>query len=141
MARIRSEVNSDWSHFQGAENEDVFGSLYLTERHGCIPDHLLGDEILVDIHNLFYCVFDGLREELAERIATKEPIFIAVDPAYEDNTLVVMCTYEKVLHLYWSKAWNFYWDDESEMAEELGRLYEGAEQRLAAPGRESEHEP
>jgi len=130
--RIRIETNAEFAHFAGEDGEDVFATLYLKERDVCVPEHLLGDDVLMDVHALFCQVFDGIREELDERHGREGFIWIAVDPSYEDSTFTVMCTDERVLLLYWSKAWNFYWQSEEEMAEELAGLYETAAAGLLA---------
>ena len=131
--RIRSETNNEFAYFSGREGEDVFATLYLTERDRSIPDQLIGDDLLIDIRTLFYQVFDGLREELKERLGIRDSLWLAVDPSYEDSTFSVLCTDEQVLMLHWSKAWNFYWPREEAMVEYLGRLYDEAAKRLRPP--------
>lgn len=106
-----------------------------------MPEHLLGDDVLMDVRALFYQVFDGIREELRERHRGEGFIWLAVDPSYEDSTMTVMCTDEKVLLLYWGKAWNFYWGSEEEMAQELGRMYLAAAHQLGLDRPEREHGP
>ena len=129
--RIRSETNNEYAHFSGDEDEDVFAALYLTERDGCLPGRFVGDDLLLDIRALYYQVFDGIREELEARLGRHDFIWVAVDPSYEDSTTVVMCTDEIVLLMYWGKAWNFHWENEDEIAAELGRMYGVAAARLA----------
>ena len=130
VERIRSEANNEYGYFSGREGEDVFQTLCLTERDRCIPDHLTGDDLLLDIRAMYCQVFDGLREELRERLGLQEFLWLAVDPSYEDSTFSVLCTDEQVLMLHWAKAWNFYWPDEETMAADLGRIYEEAAKRL-----------
>lgn len=130
MERIRREVNAEGAHFLGEEGEDVFRSLYLTERFGCIPDHLLGEDILVDIRNLYYWVLDGVREELQERVGAKGFVWVAVDPSYEDPTYALLLHQDRVLLEVSRKAWRFYWESEEAMAEELEGWYQQAARRL-----------
>ena len=123
LERIRSEVNGEDGHFRGEEGESVFVSLYLTERYGCIPDHLLGEDILIDIRNLYYWVLDGVRDELKERAGADQSLWIVVDPSYEDSPYAVLMTDENVLLRIITKAWHFYWENEEEMAQELEAWY------------------
>ncbi len=140
VQRIRSETNNEYAYFSGHdEGEDVFVTLYLTERDRCLPDHLIGDDLLLDIRAMYCQVFDGLREELRSRLGIQDFLWLAIDPSYEDSTFSVLCSDEQVLMLHWAKAWNFYWPDEGAMASDLGSIYEEAAKRLAsAPERRDE---
>lgn len=134
IARVRDDANADDAYFSpGEDDEDVFCSLYLTPRETAIPEHLVSDDILHDVHRdvrvLYAQVFNGICAELEERLGPS-PIWVIVDPDVEDRTTVVLCTDVSLLHLHSSKAWGFYWNTEGEMADELGRWYEGAAARL-----------
>lgn len=104
--------------------------MLITERQVCIPEHLLGDEIVEDIITLFYYALSAIREELKERTGRKEFIWIFVEPSYTDTSFAVMMTGEKVLVTVSDKAWNFFWDSEEEMVKELESWYQIAETRL-----------
>lgn len=116
----------------GDDEADVFSTLYITERDGCVPESLLEDELLNSIHAMYYAVLDGLRDELRERTRTRDSLWILVDPSYEDTTAFALITDELVLCTGWRKAWHFYWPSEDEMAEELQGWYEAAAGRLQA---------
>ena len=118
--RIRRETNDEYAYFSPGES-DVFRTLYLTESDRCLPDHFIGDDLLRDIRAIYAQVFDGLREELRDRLGLRG-LWLAIDPSYEDLTFTVLCTHEQVLMLHWSKAWNFFWPDEEAMAADLGRI-------------------
>lgn len=135
LQRIRSEVNDEASAFAGGEGEDVFQTLYLTERFGCIPDHLLGEDLLQDIRSLYYYVLDGVRGELEERLSPQGFLWIVIDPSYEDTTAAALLTDERVLLVEHSKAWNFYWESEEEMAEDLENRYRQAAERVPSRSR------
>jgi hypothetical protein len=129
--RIRTEVNDEGGPFAAADVDDLFALLYLTERDGCVPDEILsGEDLTNDIRNLYYCVFDGVRSELKERLPTREFLWVIVDASYEDATEYVLMTDEKVLVAGHAKAWNFYWSSEDEMARDLEEWYRGAASRL-----------
>jgi hypothetical protein len=140
VERIRAEANNEYGWFSGEDGEDVFQTLYLTERHSSLPDHLIRDDLLADIRAMYYQVFDALREELKSRLPRSESLWLAIDPSHEDSTFSVLCSEEQVLLLHWKKAWNFYWPNEEAMALDLGRMYEGATRRLTDPA-ERRHEP
>jgi hypothetical protein len=135
LQRIRTEVNDEASAFAGDEGEDVFQTLYLTERFGCIPDHLLGEDLLQDIRSLYYYVLDGVRGELEERLSPQGFLWIVIDPSYEDTTAAALLTDERVLLVEHSKAWNFYWESEEEMAEDLENRYMQAAERVPSRSR------
>src|SRR3989304_9856120 len=85
VGRIRSEANAEFAYFSGDEGEDVFATLYLTERDRCLPDHLIGDDLLLDIRAMYCQVFDGLREELRSRLGISEFLWLSVDPSHRDS--------------------------------------------------------
>lgn len=134
MDRIRKDLNDEGGPFAAGDVEDLFKLVYLTERDGCVPDELLsGEDLTADIRNLYYCVLDGVRSELKERLPTSEFLWVIVDASYEDATEYVLMTDEKVLLAGHAKAWHFYWDSDDEMAKDLEEWYAGAASRLRAP--------
>lgn len=130
LRRLKKTVNEEWDSWLVKEDGDTFKTLYLMERRGCIPEHLLSGEIMEDIMSLFYYPLSAVREELKERTGTKEFIWVFVQPSYTDTSFAVMVTGEKVLLTISDKAWNFYWDSEEEMVKELESWYQTAEARL-----------
>ena len=68
-----------------------------------------------------------------QRVKPLETIQIYVQPDYEDVTFAVMTTETRLLFLYSGKAWNFWWEDEERLAEDLEDWYAIAERRLAEP--------
>lgn len=132
MNRIRVELNDEGGPFAvGDDVDDLFALLYLTERDGCIPTEVLSsDDLTTDIRSLYYCVLDGVRSELKERVPTTDFLWVVVDASYEDSTEYVLMTNEKVLLMGHTKAWHFYWDSEDEMAKDLEEWYRGAAARL-----------
>lgn len=131
LDRIRREVNEEYRPL-AEEDQDIFKTLYLTERELCVPDFLLGEDVMEDIISIYYFVFDGIREELEERLGTKEWISIYVQPSYQDVSFAVMATEEKVLLVVGRKPWGFWWESEAAMAEELESWYEAAARGLRA---------
>lgn len=135
VGRIRAEANAIDGWFFQDDAGDVFSDLYLTDRETAIPERLVDDgELGVEggIKEMFYLVFDGLRRELRFRMGIAESHWVYVDSATEDSTTAILCTDESVLAIYSKKPWRFYWANESEMATELGLVYEEAASRLLA---------
>ena len=132
IERIRSEVNDDMGPFVAPEETDMFRTLYLNERDGCVPPELLDADLSDSIHMMYYAVLDGVREELRLRVRPSDSLWVLVEASYEDATNFVLMTGEKVLLFGGSKAWHFYWESEDAMAEELEDWYSGAAQRLAS---------
>jgi len=130
FGRLKQTVNEEWDSWLVDEAEDTLKTLYVTKRKVCIPEHLLSGEIMEDIMSLFYYPLSAVREELKERIGTKEFIWVFVQPSYTDTSFAVVVTGEKVSLTISDKAWNFYWDTEQEMAKELEGWYQTAEARL-----------
>lgn len=134
LQRIRQEANDECAYFSaGWEGEDLFRSLYLTPRSTCVPEHLQGDDLTFDVHMdvraLYFQVFNEIAEELVGQFGHR-PIAVVVDPDVQDRTNVVVCTYETLLLFESSKAWQFYWDDEPAMAQDLELWYAAAASRL-----------
>ncbi len=133
LERLRRHMNVDCTGFDADRDEDLFKDLYLTERHECIPDHLLGDDLMSDIITMYYDLFDAVRGEILERAKPLETINILVQPDYEDATFVVVATNTRVLLIDSSKPWHLWWEDEEGMARDLEGWYRFAERRLAEP--------
>lgn len=141
VERIGGETNEEFGFFHDEEDEDVFRSLYLTPRNTSIPEHLTNDdlpsELLLDVRQLFFLVFTGVRAELLERFGRDPGIWLVIDPSIDDPTTTVLCAEGTVLVLYSAKAWSFWWEDEVAMAAELGEIYEGAASRLSSAVQQS----
>lgn len=127
MHRLRKTLNDPDGPFPGAEDGvNVFQRLYLEERDACIPDEFIGEEILDDIHSLFYYPLEALRQELAERVGRQQMMLIAIDPSWQDTTLFVIHTGQRVVFSGGLKAWNLWWESEDAMAEEFDDWYQRA---------------
>ena len=137
VGRIRTEVNAPNGYFDtGDPEQDIFSDLYLKERDGAVPEHLVSDggssSIEQDIRVMLASVFNEVRTELDLRMGREESHWVYVDPAPDDHSTVILCTDRSVLSLYSIKPWRFYWETEEEMAETLGYIYEAAAERLLA---------
>ena len=137
VGRTRAEVNAPNGYFDtGDPEQDIFTDLYLKERDGAVPEHLVSDgassSIEQDIRVMLASVFNELRNELDLRLGREESHWVYVDAAPDDQSTVIICTDRSVLSLYSIKPWRFHWETEQEMAETLGYIYEGAAARLLA---------
>jgi hypothetical protein len=96
-----------------------FEDVYLSEYEGCIPDELLGEDVMRDIQGKFYCFYRPIVDFAEAKLGVKSMVRIAVDPSYEDTSLVVVFHPDsgKVLYTADLKAWNLVFANE----EELGR--------------------
>ncbi|MBC7264780.1 MAG: hypothetical protein H5T64_10575 [Chloroflexi bacterium] len=135
LNRLKKMVNEDWGPWPVDEQEDLVKALYLTEREVCIPEHLVGEDLMDDIVNLFYYPLAAVREELEQRTGTEQFIHIFVQPSYLDTSFGVMVAGEKVLLTVSCKAWNFFWVNEEEMVRALESWYRSAETRLQGGAR------
>lgn len=96
LRRIRQAVNLVRPYFLGDENEDLFRTLYLTPRQGYIPEHLRGHDVMEDIINLYYHVFDELRNQLYEEMRPREGVWVYVQPDCVDPTAALVVTDTRV---------------------------------------------
>jgi hypothetical protein len=130
LQRIRAEVNGESGPLgEPDEGEDHFRDLYLTARDTCIPEAFIGDELLADIHRTYYDVLDAVAVELRERASVREFLHIIIDPSYMDQTYFVIHTPDVVVLSGGIKCWNFWWESDEKMAEELQDWYERAASR------------
>lgn len=140
LDRIRADANGEFGYFgSGEPDEDVFRALYLTERETAVPEQFVSDDLLhelsMDVRAMYGQVFNGLREELWERMGRQESFWVVIDPAVDDHTLTVFCTDRSVLLFNGTKPWNFRWDSEDAMVADLGSWYEVAAAGLLAERR------
>lgn len=134
VERIKATANDENGPFASRDDSaDLFKALYVGERDGCIPDELIGEDLLTDIHDLFYYALDGLRGELKERSGNGEFLWILVDPSWDDATSYALITEEDVLLVGHTKAWHFYWESEDAMAKDMEEWYRIAAPRLGIP--------
>lgn len=130
LERLRTETNEALGDFEDESRADPFKDVYLTPRDTAVPDAYLGDDLLLDIRELYARFLWSIADELRSRHIQAPAAWIAVDPSYEDTTVAVLGSGEELLYLHVSKAWNFHWPDEASLARELEDIYGRAEQRL-----------
>jgi len=102
----------------------AFEKLYIGEKNTCIPEDLLGEDLLLDIKEKFYSIFHPIRERLEKEKLAEKSIYIFVDPSYENITTAIV-TYgtEKILYILYEKPWRLRWQTTKEMEEELNEIY------------------
>lgn len=122
---VRKYVNEQFG------DPEAFEKLYMGEKHECVPDDLMGDDLLLDIKEKFYSILHPIRERLEKEGMTKKPIYIFVDPSYEDVTTAIMTHgAEEVLYIIYRKPWHLNWETTKEMEEELNEIYERIKEKL-----------
>jgi len=110
---------------------EAFEKLYIGDKDSCIPEEFIGEDLLLDIKEKFYSIFHPIREQLEKEKIAKKPIYIFVDPSYEDVTAAVI-TYgcDELLCVYYEKPWHLNWDSTVEMEKELNEIYEEIKRKL-----------
>jgi len=132
LERVRGRANGEFASFGDDEHRDYFTDLYLTSRETAVPQDFAEEsfDLNRDVKLVFAQVFDGLADEIRERHGRDDSLWVLIDAAVDDTTLTVLCTDRTVLLLHGTKPWNFWWADESAMADELGGWYETAAAQL-----------
>jgi len=112
-------------------DSDAFKKLYIGSKDSCIPEDLMGEDLLLDIKEKFYSILHPIRERLEKEKMAKKPIYIFVDPSYEDITAAIV-TYdnEEILYTFYEKPWRLNWETTREMEEELNEIYEEIKGKL-----------
>jgi hypothetical protein len=104
--------------------------MYLEEPHGCVPEDLLGEELLSDVKSKFYWPMDAVRRQLAVVLGPNRPMFVYVDPSYEDATHAFLTLGDReILAACSCDAWKFWFEDESQMRTRLREWYKSAWER------------
>jgi len=109
--------------------------LYLAPQEGCIPDEFIGEDLLLDIRAKYYDYFSVITEALEKDFlekqgAIQEWFSIWIDPCYEDATSVLVTFSDFVVLTHSSKPWNFHWQSNQEIKQELADLYYRMKKRL-----------
>lgn len=124
LAHVRKMTNETY------DRRDAFRKMYLEEPNGCIPDELMGEELLYDVKNKFYWPMDAVRVQLEKEFGTEQSMWVYVDPTYEDTTWALLTLDNRhVLLTYCEKAWKFWFEGEAEMRKELRQWYRKAKER------------
>lgn len=129
MKRFTSSIKKHVEELFG--DPDAFEKLYIGRKDSCIPDELIGEDLLLDIKDKFYSILHPIRERLEKEKMAKKPIYIFVDPSYEDITAAIV-TYdnEEILYTFYEKPWCLNWETTRDMEEELNEIYEETKGKL-----------
>jgi len=93
------------------------------DREGCVHEDWIGDDILLDISNMFYSFYRPIANELERESGTKESIFIHIEPSYEDTTITLAYQSSMILYKDACKPWHFYFENEKELNEYAEQVY------------------
>lgn len=117
LRALKESVEDQWAGGSG-ERDKVLSEIYLTDPNGCcINEDYLGDDVLIDIQEKFYWYLDAIRQEFDEFIE------IYVMPSYDDATAYFMIYDNKLLYRGSCKAWNFFFQTEEELMEDMHAVY------------------
>jgi len=115
VRNLKAEAHNRW----GDDNpQETLEKLYLIDPNGaCMPDHFIGEDLLKEIENKYYYFFGAIRDEI-------EPyIEIWISPSYEDDTTTLMVLEDKLLLKDHKKPWNFWFESEEALMEEMYLVY------------------
>ena len=125
-----------------AEDEDIpedwkeYPLCYLgygADRDGCVREDSIfwHDEVLLGVIDMFYDYYASLARMLEKKHKLDDlGINVTVMPSYEDRTYVVVTYKKKVLLEDDCKAWNFCWENPTDLNERLGDDSEEMENNL-----------
>ncbi len=119
LRNLKAEANNRW----GDDNpQETLEKLYLTDLKGaCMSYEFVGEDLLKEIENKFYYFYGAIRDEIEYEIA--QFIEIWVSPNYEDVTTTIMILEDKLLYKDHTKPWNFWFESEEAMMDEMYRIY------------------
>lgn len=118
--RILRSLKKDIGDHWGCDNDEqeVLTKMYLSDLKGsCIPDEYLGYDTLKTIEEKFYKFLGAIRDEIDDHIE------IYISPSYEDITTYIMILGDKLLLKESEKAWNFWYESEEKLLDEMYRIY------------------
>lgn len=140
MKRFTSSIKKHVEELFG--DPDAFEKLYIGRKDSCIPEDLMGEDLLLDIKENFYNIFHPIRERLEKEKIAKKPIYILVDPSYEDITATIVTSDNKeILYTFYEKPWRLNWETTREMEEELNEIYEEIKGKLLSCSSKKEKKP
>ncbi len=116
LKELKKSLADHWG--SRGEGERILRELFLTDLDGkCMPDEYLGDDLLAEIEHKFYFFLSAIRNQF-EKYAE-----IYVLPSYEDTTSFFMILDNKILYKDYLKAWNFWFESEADLIDEIYRIY------------------
>ncbi len=117
LRSLKKDIVKEWGC--GGNGQEVLEKMYLQDMKGhCVPDDFIGvDDLLLEIQNKYYYFFGAIRDEF-------EPyIEIYISPSYTDDTSIVMILEDKLFYKDHIKPWNFWFESEEALTDEMYRIY------------------
>jgi len=123
LAEVKANIDEYWG-------KGAFEATYLRERHTCVPENYLGDDIHDAIHDLFYAVFRPIAD-MVEKRTGMALVSVVVEADYENSTGVILYGHyegqeDVLLLVVWRKAWWVWWNSPEEMGRDLEAWYNQA---------------
>lgn len=116
LRNLKKAIADKWGC--GDDGEQVLRELYLTERNSNLPENYCGDDVLLDIQNLFYFFLGAVRDEFEEPF-----IEVHVMPCYDDATDYFIILGDRLLVRGAEKAWQFWFKSEEELMDKMYSIY------------------
>ncbi len=111
LRSLKEKINEHWGY------SDLLQKMFLTDLNGaCIPEEF-AEDIMLDIMDKFYFFYAAIRNE------TNKHIDVYVSPSYKDSTTTLMILGDRVLYIEDNKAWNFWFESEDAMKDEMYSIY------------------
>jgi len=116
VRNLKQAISDHWGNCNNGQ--EVLKEMYLSDLKGnCLPDKYIGEDILKEIEDKFYFFLGAIRDEI-------EPyIEIYVTPSYDDATAYLMILDDKLLVKDYQKAWNFWYESEEKLMDEMYSIY------------------
>ncbi len=115
LRRLKDLADDKWG--QIGDKYKVLRDIYLTQLDTCIHEDYLNDDLMSDIINKFYYVFEAVREEF-------EPfVEIYIMPSWDTDTIYLMLLDMKLLVKGNSTPWGFWWESEESLMEFMYETY------------------
>lgn len=114
---LKDKIVNQWGG-KYSDNE-ILEKLYLQDLNGkCIHDEFMGEDLLVEIRNKYRFFFGAICKEVSKSIE------VWISPYYEDSTTVVIILDDKILYKDHIKPWNFWFESEEALTNEMYRIYQ-----------------
>jgi DNA topoisomerase IB len=98
--------------------------VYLTKRTTSVPESYLDEDVMTSIRDMYFNIFHAITRVLEKNVKVSTSILI--EPSIDSKTCLVILLNGKdiALHRHRSKAWNFYYENISELKNFMYEVYE-----------------
>lgn len=116
LRNLKNDIVNQWGC--DYNEQEVLEKLFLQDlKYKSMPDEFIGDDLLVEIKNKYFFFFAAISNEINTSIE------VWISPSYEDNTTTLMVLGDKLLYKDYTKPWNFWFESEEALTDEMYRIY------------------